>query len=97
MIEELLVKTEDIQLDRTQTVGHSSLQARGTVEYAGEEYDVTVTDTGERTAVRASSADRVYTANLEQGLDREEPEYSFRKIMEDTELDLAYKSGEQAV
>lgn len=88
---------EDIELDRIQNVGHSNIQARGTATYEGDEYSLTLTDTGESLKVRVSSEDEVYMTNLDESLDRDNLRYSFEDIMLETELDLAYSSNQTTV
>lgn len=85
---------EEIELERIQTVGHSSLQAIGTAEYRGEEYDIRVSNTGDRVAVRASSGDEVYSTSLDYVFENESDlRYSFDELVEEADLDLAYSAN----
>jgi hypothetical protein len=84
---------EDVELDRVQTVSHSGLQATGTAEYMGEEYELRASYTGERLAIRVSREDEVYTDNLYPTvLDRDDFQDRFEDIVAEADLDLAYTS-----
>jgi len=85
---------ENINLDERQTVGHSSLQAKGTATYKGEEYDLAVTETGKSIRIRASSEDRVYLGSIEQDLSRDEFDSRIEEIISNADLNLAYSTEE---
>ena len=85
---------ENINLDERQTVGHSSLQAKGTATYEGEEYELAVTETGKSIRIRASSEDRVYLGSIEQDLSRDEFDSRVEEIISDADLNLAYGMDE---
>lgn len=90
-------RLDDVNLEGIQTVGHSSLQARGTVTYDGEEYSLTVTDTGEGVKIRAASEEEVYITNLDRNLDRNEIKYGLEDLIRKTEMDLAYTNKQPIV
>jgi hypothetical protein len=90
-------RLEDVNLEGVQTVGHSSFQARGTVTYDGEEYDLTVTDTGNGVRIRAASEEEVYLTNLDENLNRNDIRYGFEELIRETEMDLAYTNKQSIV
>lgn len=86
---------ENVELDRIQTISHSTPQALGTAEYMGEEYNVKVTSNGERTTVRLSSDGEVYRGYTDE-VSEEEMRYRFEEIVEEADIELAYTGNSQS-